>query len=86
MSHPYYYIPPNQITNNTFVLQCNDYACILDTDLRTLETLSFKELQKISQKVKVLARRRHTKESMISEIESIIVFEIPEEGEYVEHT
>ena len=85
MPHPYYYIPPNQITNNTFLLRCNDSAYILDTDLRTLETLNFKDLQKISQKVKVLARRRSTKESMISEIEYMIVFEIPEEGEYIEN-
>jgi len=85
MPYRYYYIPPNQIRDNTFLLHCNDYACILNTDLSTLETLTFKELRKISQKVKVLARRRYTKDSMISEIQNTIVFEIPEECDYVEH-
>lgn len=85
MPHPYYYVPPNQIRDQTFLLQCNDSAYILDTNLNTLETLTFKDLQKISQKVKVLARRRSTKELMISEIQGQIVFEIPEEGEYIQH-
>jgi hypothetical protein len=73
-----YYVHPNEITNNTFILTCKDSEFILDTDLTVLNTLTFKELLQISQKVRVLARRRNTKAQMISEIESHIVFEPPE--------
>jgi hypothetical protein len=73
-----YYVHPNEITNNTFVLTCKDSEFILDKNLAALETLSFKELLQISQKVGVLARRRGTKAQMISEIGVYIVFEPPE--------
>ena len=73
-----YYVHPNEITNNTFVVSCKDSDFILDRNLAALETLSFKELLQISQKVGVLARRRGTKAQMISEIGTYIVFEPPE--------
>jgi len=73
-----YYVHPTEITNNTFILTCKDSEFILDRNLAALETLSFKELLQISQKVGVLARRRGTKDQMISEIKYVITFEIPE--------
>ena len=82
---PYYYIPPNQITGNLFTLYCNDYTCILDTELLFLEDLTFNQLLKICSKVKVLARRRNTKSEMISEIQDKIIFEIPEEGDFIQN-
>jgi len=61
--------------------EISDFA--LDKELTKLEELKFSELLKICQKVGVLSRRRGTKEQMISEIQNYIVFDVPEEGEYI---
>ena len=47
---------------------------MLDTELTILNNLKFAELYKICQEVKVRARRRSTKERMISEIQRYITF------------
>jgi hypothetical protein len=47
---------------------------MLDTELTILNNLKFTELYKICQEVKVRARRRNTKEQMISEIQHYITF------------
>jgi hypothetical protein len=85
MPRVYHYIPPEQITNNEFTLHCNNSAFRLDIELERLHGLTFKELAKISQAVRVVARRRSTKDLMISEIKDTIVFEIPEESEYIQN-
>lgn len=72
----YYYVP--ELTNNEFVLTCNNSEFILDKELTYLNNIKFVELQKICQKVGVLSRRRSTKARMISEIKHYIVFEEPE--------
>ena len=77
-----YYIPPRDIENNTFLLRCRDSHYFLDTQLESLDALRFVDLVAICQKVKVLARRRSTKERMASEIRRYITFEIPE-GPYI---
>jgi hypothetical protein len=79
-----YYIPEQDIVNNTFILRCNNSDYFLDTELESLNTLNFSELLKISQKIKVFARRRRTKQRMISEIKRIITFEIPD-GDYIQN-
>lgn len=80
-----YYIPPTDIENNTFLLRCRDSHYFLDTQLESLDALRFVDLLAISQKVKVLARRRSTKERMASEIRRYITFEIPEDPYIVNH-
>ena len=79
----YYYVPPTDIEADTFLLRCQHSHYFLDTQLESLDALRFVDLLAICQKVKVLTRRRHTKESMISEIKRYITFEIPEDGVYV---
>jgi len=69
-----YYIAPEKILDNTFLLRCKDYEVMLDTELTILNNLKFTELYKICQEVKVRARRRNTKEQMISEIQHYITF------------
>ena len=81
----YQYIPAEQIRNSEFTLHCNNCAFILDTGLERLHELTFKELTEISKTVRVVARRRSTKELMISEIQDMIVFEIPEDGNYIKN-
>ena len=81
----YYYIPPTDIEANTFLLRCQDSHYFLDTQLESLEALRFIDLLAICKKVKVLARRRGTKELMISEIRRYITFEIPEDPYIVNH-
>ena len=85
MPRMYQYIPPEQIRNNEFTLHCNNCAFILDTELERLHDLTFKELTQISRTVRVVARRRSTKELIISEIQDMIVFEIPEDGNYIQN-
>jgi hypothetical protein len=80
-----YYIPPTDIEANTFLLRCQDSHYFLDTQLESLEALRFIDLLAICKKVKVLARRRGTKELMISEIRRYITFEIPEDPYIVNH-
>ena len=79
MPYTYVYVPPEQIVDNTFLLHCNNYDCLLDKELVALDGLKFTELLKICQKIKVFARRRGTKDLMISEIKRILTFEIPED-------
>jgi len=74
-----YYVPPTDIEADTFLLRCRDSHYFLDTQLESLEGLRFVDLVAICQKVKVRARRRGTKQQMISEIKRYITFEIPEE-------
>jgi len=74
MPYTRYYVPPEQIINGTFTIQCKDTEFTLDKDLEFLETLKFTELLQISQKLGVFARRRGTKSLMISEIKRIIIF------------
>jgi hypothetical protein len=81
----YYYIPPTDIEANTFLLRCQDSHYFLDTQLESLDALRFIDLLAICKKVKVLARRRNTKELMISEIRRYITFEIPEDPYIVNH-
>jgi hypothetical protein len=81
----YYYVPPTDIEANTFLLRCQDSHYFLDTQLESLDALRFVDLLAISKKVKVLARRRYSKESMISEIKRYITFEIPEDPYIVNH-
>ena len=69
-----YYIAPEKIVDNTFLLRCKHYEVVLDTELTILNNLKFAELYKICQEVKVRARRRSTKERMISEIQRYITF------------
>ena len=78
-SMPYYYVPPTDIEANTFLLRCQGSHYFLDTQLESLDALRFVDLRNICQKVKVRARRRGTKELMISEIKGNIIFEIPED-------
>lgn len=80
-----YYIPPTDIDADTFLLRCRGSHYFLDTRLESLEALRFIDLVAICQKVKVRARRRGTKELMISEIRRYITFEIPEEPFTVNH-
>jgi hypothetical protein len=70
----YYYVPPSEIVDNEFSVG----EFVLDKELTYLENLRFVDLIKICQKVGVLSRRRGTKQQMISEIKSYIVFEPPE--------
>lgn len=76
----YYYVPPTDIEANTFLLRCQDAHYFLDTQLESLHDLLFADLRIICKQVKVRARRRGTKEQMISEIKINIIFEIPEDG------
>ena len=78
-------MPPTDIEANTFLLRCQDSHYFLDTQLESLDALRFVDLLAISKKVKVLARRRYSKESMISEIKRYITFEIPEDPYIVNH-
>ena len=82
---PYYYVPPTDIEANTFLLRCRDSHYFLDTQLESLDALRFVDLLAICKKVKVLARKRGTKELMISEIRRYITFEIPEDPYIVNH-
>jgi hypothetical protein len=75
MPYTPYYVPPEQIVNGLFTIECNDAEFVIDKELEFLYGLRFVDLVKISQKLGVFARRRHTKYSMISEIKRIIVFE-----------
>ena len=79
MPYTYVYVPPEQIVDNMFFINCNNYTCRLDKELVALDGLKFTELLKICQKIKVFARRRGTKDLMISEIKRILTFEIPED-------
>ena len=83
---PYaYYIPPEQITNSMFRIRVGrDHQFLLDTYLTVLDNMTFNELLILSKKVKVFARRRYSKQSMIEGIRRNITFEPPdEETEYV---
>ena len=80
-----YYVPQTDIENNTFLLRCRDSHYFLDTPLEMLEALRFVDLVAICKKVKVLTRRRGTKQLMISEIKRYITFEIPEDPYIVNH-
>ena len=82
---PYYYVPPTDIEANTFLLRCNNSEYFLDTQLESLDALRFIDLLAICKKVKVLTRRRGTKQLMISEIKRYITFEIPEDPYIVNH-
>ena len=68
-----YYIAPDKLAaDNTFLLQCGDYEVVLDTKLTILNNLKFTQLQKICKEVKVRARHRHYKKTMIAEIQRYI--------------
>jgi hypothetical protein len=71
----YYYVAPSEIVDNEFIVG----EFVLDKELTYLNNLRFADLVKICQKVGVLSRKRGTKQLMISEIKSYIVFEPPED-------
>lgn len=77
MPYTPYYVPPEQIPNGLFTIKCKDAEFVLNRELDFLYGLRFVDLLKISQKLGVLTRRRHTKFQMINELEKIIVFEQP---------
>ena len=79
MPYTPYYVAPEKMVDGIFTIQCKDSEFVLDEELHLLYNLRFADLLKISQKLGVFARRRHTKTSMISEIKGIIVFEEPED-------
>ena len=79
MPYTLVYVPEEQITNNEFSIHCDGYHYILDTELTKLEDLKYIDLQRLSKKLKVFARRRYTRTLMISEIEHILTFSIPDE-------
>lgn len=79
MPYTYVYVPEEQITNNEFSIHCDGIWYTLDKDLTKLRDLKYIDLQNLSKKLKVFARRRYTRSLMISEIERILTFSIPED-------
>jgi hypothetical protein len=79
MAHIRVYVPEEQITNNEFSIHCDGVFYKLDKELTKLGDLKFDELQALSKKLNVNDRRRYTRSLIVSEIQRILTFSIPDE-------
>lgn len=84
MAYVLVYVPQEQITNNEFSINCDGISHILDKELTKLDNVKFADLQAISKKLNVSIRHMYTRSLMISEIQKILIFSLPENNdEYV---